>query len=283
MNPTVAASVRPLLDLPGVTDAVAAARESCTQLRWHQALRRRIPEAAAESRVRGARETAFLEGIQLPVETVRDLSRGALAWAATPRADEQVVRGAVQVTAEAEHLRGVLRAAPRQVVARLHTAAASPLGVPEATLGRPRAAGDACAELVELGAPAAAELLPARLEGIVELLGALDAVPVGVVAALVHAEVAVARPFGRGNGLVARALERVVVQAGGLDPTGVAVPEAGHRLLGQTAYAGALAAYATGSPDGVRLWLLHCCSAMERAAAEGTRVADAVLAGRTVG
>jgi hypothetical protein len=31
----------------------------------------------------------------------------------------------------------------------------------------------------------------------------------------------------------------------------------------------------------VRLWLLHCCEAMVAAAAEGTRVADAVLAGRT--
>jgi len=277
----VAASVEPLLRLPGVTDAVAAAREACTQLRWHQALRRRIPEAAAESRVRGARETAFLDGIQFPVETVRDLSRGALSWRDDPLPDEQVLRGAVQVTAEAEHLRAVLSAAPRQVVARLHTAAATPLRVEAAALGRPRGPEAVCAELVELGEPVAAERVAARLDGIVELLRAVGPVPAGVVGALVHAEMAVVRPFERGNGLVARALERVVVQAGGLDPTGVAVPEAGHRSLGQTAYVGALAAYATGTQDGVRLWLLHCCEAMVAAAAEGTRVADAVLAGRT--
>lgn len=281
MSSPVAASVEPLLRLPGVTDAVAAAREACTQLRWHQALRRRIPEAAAESRVRGARETAFLDGIQFPVETVRDLSRGALSWRDDPLPDEQVLRGAVQVTAEAEHLRAVLSAAPRQVVARLHTAAATPLGVEAAALGRPRGPEAVCAELVELGEPVAAERVAARLDGIVELLRAVGPVPAGVVGALVHAELAVVRPFERGNGLVARALERVVVQAGGLDPTGVAVPEAGHRSLGQTAYVGALAAYATGTQDGVRLWLLHCCEAMVAAAAEGTRVADAVLAGRT--
>ena len=110
MSSPVAASVEPLLRLPGVTDAVAAAREACTQLRWHQALRRRIPEAAAESRVRGARETAFLDGIQFPVETVRDLSRGALSWRDDPLPDEQVLRGAVQVTAEAEHLLSLLEA-----------------------------------------------------------------------------------------------------------------------------------------------------------------------------
>ena len=46
-------------------------------------------------------------------------------------------------------------------------------------------------------------------------------------AALTHAEIVTARPFTRGNGVVARALERAVVQAGGLDPTGVAVTEAG--------------------------------------------------------
>lgn len=117
MTSPLVASVQPLLDLPGVSDAVASAREACTALRWHQALRRRIPEAAAESRVRGARETAYLEGIQFPVETVRDLSRGALVWRDAPLPDEQVLRGAVQVTAEAEHQKSVMGKAPRQVVA----------------------------------------------------------------------------------------------------------------------------------------------------------------------
>ena len=45
-----------------------------------QALRRRIPEASAESRVRGARASAFLDGAELPVDLVRDLVRGARPW-----------------------------------------------------------------------------------------------------------------------------------------------------------------------------------------------------------
>ena len=62
--------------------------------------------------------------------------------------------------------------------------------------------------------------------------------------------------------------------------TGVAVPEVGHADRAGTDYRGALGAYVSGGPDGLRLWLLHSADAVVRAAAEGTRIADAVLAGR---
>jgi hypothetical protein len=101
-----------------------------------------------------------------------------------------------------------------------------------------------------------------------------------VVTAVVHAEVVSSRPFVRGNGVVARALSRAVVHARGLDPTGVAVVEAGHAAQGGPAYLGALAAYATGSTDGVRLWLEHCADAVVAAAHAGEEVCDAVRAGR---
>ena len=101
-----------------------------------------------------------------------------------------------------------------------------------------------------------------------------------VAAAVVHAELATVRPFVRGNGVVARALDRAVARAGGLDPTGVAVTEAGHGVDGGAGYVGALAAYGRGDAAGVGLWVGHCCTAVRAAADEGTRVADAVLAGR---
>ncbi len=93
--------------------------------------------------------------------------------------------------------------------------------------------------------------------------------PAVVVAALVHAEVAAIRPFVHGNGLVARAMERAVVQAYGLDPTGVAVPEAGHVAHGGPAYVGSLAAYAGGGTRGVGLWLVQAGEALTTAAGEG--------------
>ncbi len=101
-----------------------------------------------------------------------------------------------------------------------------------------------------------------------------------VVAALVHAEILAVRPFAGGNGLVARALERVLVRTGGLDPTGVAVVEAGHAAKAGADYRGAITAYVEGGPEGVRLWLLHCAEAVLAGAQEGHLVADAVLAGR---
>ena len=99
-------------------------------------------------------------------------------------------------------------------------------------------------------------------------------------AAVVHGEVASVRPFVRGNGIVARAAERALLQATGLDPTGVAVPEAGHLRGGLAPYVGALAAYVSGTPEGVALWLRHCAVAVVVGAEEGMRVCAAVRAGR---
>ena len=277
--PDVVSSLNALATLPGVPEQTDAAREACTRLRWHEALRRRIPEAAAESRVRGAHASAALEGANLSVEIVRDLMRGAQPWPSDPDPVEQVARGVVQATAETERLGAMLRTAPLQALARLHVAAASGLVAPD-QLGRPRRPGEECAEFVDLGPAPDADVVQERLATLVEVLLAGDKAPAVVVAALVHAEIAHVRPFVRGNGAVARAMERAVIQATGLDPTGVVVPEAGHGAQGGPAYLGALAAYGTGTPEGVALWLGHCCEAIVAGAAEGVRICDAVRAGR---
>jgi hypothetical protein len=277
--PDVVSSLNALAALPGVPEQTAAAREACTQLRWHEALRRRIPEASAESRVRGAQASAALEGANLPVDLVRDLMRGARRWPAQPDPVEQVAKGVVQATAETEHVSPLLRTAPLQALARLHVAAATGL-VDDDQLGRPRQQGEECAEFVDLGpAPGAAEARD-RLSGLVEVLLAGEGVPAVVVAAVVHAEIAHVRPFVRGNGVVARAMERAVIHSTGLDPTGVVVPEAGHGAQGGPAYLGALAAYGTGTREGLALWLGHCSDAIVAGAAEGARICDAVRAGR---
>jgi hypothetical protein len=277
-SPAVSAVAR-LAELPGVPDQVDAAREACTRLRWHPALRRRIPEAAAESRVRGAVASAELEGAALPVDVVRDVVRGAVAWSAAPDPVERVVRGVVAATTETEHVRRVVLTSPLQALARLHTVAVAGL-VPDDALGRPRRGDERAAELTDLGAAPDAREAAARLRSVVEVLIATPRLPVVVAAAVVHAELATVRPFVRGNAVVARAIDRAVVQAGGLDPTGVAVVEAGHAVDGPAGYVGALAAYGRGDAAGVGLWVAHCCEAVRVAAAEGERVADAVLAGR---
>ena len=265
--------------MPGVPEATDAAREACTQLRWHQALRRRIPSAAAESRVRGARASAALDGAEMDVAFVRDLMRGAVAWSQNPDPIEAVLKGAVQATAETEHILAMVVAAPSQALARVHLAAAGHL-LPEAQVGRPRRAGEISREFSDLGPAPDEDVVRQRLSGIVELLLCAKDAPAVVVAALVHAEIATVRPFVRGNGLVARAIERAVIQASGLDPTGVAATEVGHGASGVAAYVGALAAYGSGSPQGVGLWITHCAKAIVAGAEEGGRIADAFLVGR---
>ena len=79
---------------------------------------------------------------------------------------------------------------------------------------------------------------------------------------------------------IARAMERALVHALGLDPTGVAVPEAGHVANGGPAYLWSLAAYARGTAAGVGLWLAQAGTAYAHGAAEGERICDAVRAGR---
>jgi Fic family protein len=272
-------SLNGIAALPGIADRIAAARAACEQVRWHEALRRRIPEASAESRVRGAQASSALEGATVPLDLVRDVMRGAAQWPHRPDPVERVARGAVQATAESEHVRSLVTRAPLQALARLHVAAASGFS-PDEQLGRPRVEGEGSAEFTDLGVAPEAGELRVRLDGLVAVMTVGAAVPALVVTAVAHAEIATARPFVRGNGVVARAVERALVQATGLDPTGVVVTEAGHAAQGGPAYLGALAAYGTGTREGVALWVGHCADAIVAGAQAGLQICDAVRAGR---
>jgi hypothetical protein len=264
-----------LVALPGVDDAVQAAREACTALRWHPALRKRTAEARAEATIRAARCSAALEGARYPVALIRDVARGAATL--PDDASGRLAGGALRALSQARQLEQTIATAPSQALARLHVAAAAGL-LADAELGRPRLGlpGDG------IGEPAQAPTGPAlqdRLAGISALLAAPAEAPALVVAALVHAEVITARPFSAGNGVVARAVARAVMIGRGLDPMGVVVWEAAHLDAGPK-YVQALLGYASGRPDGVADWLVHCADAVIKGAGEGTVICDAVLAGR---
>lgn len=275
-----------LAALRGVPEAVDAAREACTQLRWHNALRRRTEEARAEAGVRAVRASAALAGARYPVDLVRDAARGAAAL--PDDAAGRTANGALRAAAEAARLEAVWSTAPLQALARLHVAAAAGL-VDDAALGRPRGPGEQPGDGADLltgagpddvvPAPDGGDPLAVRLAALVDLLRAPAAAPALVVAALVHAEVVTARPFVAGNGVVARALCRAVVTRRGLDPTGVAVWEVPLLAAGPN-YPLTLAGYAAGRADGVRSWLTLFARAVVDGAAEGRAVCDAVLAGR---
>jgi len=276
-SPSLGAALDRLAALPGMDEATTAAREACTQLRWHPALRRRTKEARAEATIRSARCSAALEGARYPVDLVRDVARGAAQF--PDDASGRLALGAVRVLSQAEAMGPLLERSPAQVLAGLHTAAAAGLLAPD-QLGRPRTAselpGDGIGEPHD--APSGAALI-ARVTGIVDLLGAPASSPALLVAALVHAEVLSARPFLAGNGLVARALAHAVIIQRGLDPMGVVVWEAAHLDAGP-GYGRALIGYASGRPEGLVEWVRHCSDAIVAGAGEGAAICDAILAGR---
>lgn len=215
-----------LVSLEGVPSAFAATRDGIDALLRDRGLRRTSPEQTATSLLRGAHASAVLEGSG---STWEEVESGA---------GDSVAADAVRLSTELLSQVPVLGRAPLQALARLH-AVASATSLPEEQRGRPRDA-------------AAAE----RLRGLSELLLADTSAPALLVAALVHADLATAAPFPSHNGLVARAAERLVLVARGVDPASLTVPEAGHLAL-RAAYESNLRGYATGGDSGVHAWLLY--------------------------
>ena len=127
-------------------------------------------------------------------------------------------------------------------MARLHTLAAAGV-VADEDLGRPRDAEGA-----------------SRLRDLARLLTTATEAPALVVAAVVHAELASVMPFVSHNGLVARATERLVLVARGVDEKSLVVPEAGHLAL-RPEYESNLWGYRDGGAAGVHAWLLYAAEA----------------------
>jgi hypothetical protein len=121
---------------------------------------------------------------------------------------------------------------------------------PDDEVGRPRRDPHAAAALADLSRRL---LLPTEA-------------PALAVAGIAHAEIVSRQPFGTANGLVARALERLLLVLRGVDPASVLVPEAGHLALREQ-YEEAVAGYRQGGPGGRRMWLLHCAAAIGQAVA----------------
>ncbi|MFC3984978.1 oxidoreductase [Streptosporangium jomthongense] len=250
-----------IAEMPGVPEAVAEARKAVDRLYGHRVLRRKSPEVSARSALRGARASAALDGADVPLEAV-------------PETADPVVQGALRVSAELGRLGATWRTAPRQVLARLHTLAASGQGE---DLGRPRSSTTA-PDPLGLGAAPGPEETVARVDGLVGLLTGPTSAPALVLAAVVHAELAVLRPFGSADGVIARAAERLTLVEYGLDPKSLAVVEVGHLELG-AAYPRGLRAYLSGTPDGMATWVRHCADAVVLGVRETTAICEAMQRG----
>lgn len=237
----------PLLELPGVADAVTDARSRVDALLGNRALRRRSADVSGESSLRGAWASAVLSGSASSFESVRSGAAG----------DDALVQGALRAQGAIGALADTWARAPRQALARLHALAATDL-VADTELGRPSAGAE-------------------RLDTLAAVL-ALTSAPAIVVAGIVHGEILSLDAFAPVSGLVARAAVRLTLVARGLDPKSLVVIEAGHLELRED-YEAALAAYATGEREGIAEWLRHCAAAVGAGAVEASAICQALLRG----
>ncbi len=238
----------PLLDLPGVAAGVDATRRAVDALLTNRVLRLRSADVSAESALRGAWASAWLAGARRSIEDVR------------AGVQDPIVVGALRAQASIGPLADTWTRAPRQVLARLHVLAA---------------AGQLDSDA--LGRPAASAEVAQRLDGLASVL-AVTSAPAVVVAGIVHGELLALDAFPPASGVVARAAVRLTLIERGLDPKSLVVVEAGHRELA-TEYESALAAYRSGTPDGVATWLRHCADAIVAGAREATAICEAIARG----
>ena len=243
----------PLMELPGVGAASDRAREALGRAHRHRANLRGWPVTAAEAALRAARASSVLDGGPVRLDDLVEASlqdRGV---------SDPVFAGALRVAQALEggagSLVGVWQRAPLQALARLHMLAAADQ-VDDDRLGRPRA--DA-----EVGR---------RLELLADVVTARTRASAPVVAAVAHGELLTLKPFGSADGVVARAVSRLVTIASGLDPHGLGVPEVS--WMRQPAdYRDAAREFADGTPEGVAAWLVLCCRALQAGAQEALSIA----------
>ncbi len=221
--------------LEGVPSAFAGTRDGLDAVLRDRGLRRSTPEDTAQSLLLGAWATASLEGSEI---TVDELASGG---------GDPTARAALRMSTELLGLVPTFGTSPVQAMARLHAMAAAG-SVDDADLGRPVSPEGT-----------------ARLTGLAAMLGQRTEAPALVVAALAHAEIVAAGAFASHNGVVGRAVERLVLVVRGVDPASVTVPEAGH-ASDAAAYRSALDAYSGGTDTGVHQWLLYAAQAFSRAA-----------------
>lgn len=238
----------PLADLPGVAEAGEEAREALGRAHRHRTNLRGWPTTAAEAALRAARASSVLDG-------------GALQFSDSGSPDP-VLGGALRVSEALEggatSLIGVWQRAPLQAIARLHALAAADIADDD-RLGRPR--GDA-----DVGR---------RLELLAHLVTGGTTVPGTVLAAVVHGELLTLAPFGTADGVVARAVSRLVTISSGLDPHGLGVPEL-HWMRQSGDYRAAARGFSSGTPDGLTAWLLMSSRALHEGAREALSIAKAV-------
>lgn len=249
---TAADPLAPLAELPGVADACAEASDALGRAHRHRANLRGWPANAAEAALRAARASSVLDGgsLQLSEAGPDPILAGAL------RVSEALEGGATSLV-------GVWQRAPLQAIARLHALAAADIASNDG-LGRPRPDTD----------------IGRRLELLADVVTGGSRVPAPVLTSVVHGELLTLAPFGTADGVVARAVSRLVTMSSGLDPHGLGVPEV-YWMRQSGDYRAAARGFMSGTADGLTAWVLMNCRALHAGAREALAIAQSAVDGGT--
>ncbi|WP_432707445.1 oxidoreductase [Nocardiopsis ansamitocini] len=266
MSAVSADPLRRIAELPGVDEAVQETRSIVDRLLGHRVLRRRSSDISMQAALRGAHASATLAGADVPIEQVR-----------TGEGQDPRVRGSLRVSGELGSLVETWPKAPRQVLARLHVLAAAD-AVPTDSLGRPRMDGEPAEDPLGIGAPPSAAEASARLDALGQIVSTRSQTPALVVGAIVHGELMALRPFGWGDGIIARSAERMTLIERGLDPKSLVPTELGHQEL-EAEYGPALHGYLSGTAEGVGGWVAYCARAVASGARDSLAACEALKRG----
>jgi hypothetical protein len=220
-----------VVELPGVQQAAADAREAMDLLRKQRILRTKGAEVRALALSESARAAAQLGGIEIPI---------AVALLQSSIEDASLVA-----------------TAPMRTLARFHAIALA--DQPADQRGRPRDLNDEESQ---------------RFFALNDLLKAEAKVPALIVGALMMAEILDIAPFASANDVIARTAFRSVLIGRGFDPDALGLPEVGMLALGANSFVPALAAYRSGTPEGVASWLRHLASAVQFGARRGIEICE---------
>lgn len=237
--------------LPGVADAAVSARNALDSFMFDRGVRAKALDLARDSIVRGGRDSAYLDGADVAV--VDDSPMG------------RVLSASMSVTAAIPSMVDTWSRSPLQVLASLHSLAAAEFSDADER-GRPRRS-DECDDPLRLGDVPPWQAIGPRLESLRQILTEPTQAPALVTTAVVHAELAVLRPFMWGSGIISRAATRLMLSSRGLDPDLLTVPESAIVEAGRPAYVRALKQYAAGTPYGVAAWVIWHCERIEESVA----------------
>ena len=238
----------PLANLPLLEETsilLSSARDDIDSVLWDRGIRAKAAEVAAASVLRGARDSAAIDGADSAV--VDDSPMG------------RILGNAQVLTARVPALVDTWATAPLQVLAELHAIASQGFSSDEER-GRPRS-GDEVRDPLNIGMLPPASVISPRMAGLATVITTSSS-PALLIAAIVHGELSALRPFEVGSGLVARASVRLVMASKGIDPSMFTIPEHGMFELGRPAYVTAIREYSAGTPEGINSYLSWFASAL---------------------